>query len=359
MHITELGIQDFRCFSQIKLTPGPGINLIVGDNASGKSSLLEAIFYLGRGRSFRRTAASRVIRHGAKKFVLTANLQSNTRRAIQLGIERDPGSQRLKVGNQANAGVYDLVSALPLQIIDPNLHRLLEDGPEYRRRYLDWGVFHVEQNFYPAWRRYRRALRQRNSALRNGLPKTAVIAWDAELLNAALDVDACRRGYVDALSKLMPSMVGKVLGDGEVVLDYQPGWPKGEDLGGALMQGLEGDQKAGFTRVGPHRADLRVRVDSLVAKDWVSRGQQKVITAVLLLAQATLLHSQRGINPLLLIDDLAAELGSSYRRALIDAVQQLEGQCFLSFLDKSLVPSDLKSPTMFHVEHGSVNQVEG
>ncbi len=354
MHISELRIQNFRCFTKCDIEPGSGINLIVGDNASGKSSLLEAIFYLGRGRSFRRTPSSRVVRTGTKSFAISGTIKSETRRPLRIGVERDAGTQRFKVGTQENAAVLDLVSALPLQIIDPNLHRLLEDGPDYRRRYMDWGVFHVEQNFYPAWRRYRRALRQRNSALRNGQPKTSVIAWNAELVQSALKVDACRRGYIESLSAVMPSMMGKVLGDGEVVLDYQPGWPKDQELGEALARGLEGDQRSGFTRVGPHRADLRVQVDTLIAKDWASRGQQKVITAILLLAQAALLDSRRGIKPLLLIDDLAAELGASYRESLISAVQQLKGQCFLSFLDQTLAPQGINDVAMFHVEHGCV-----
>ena len=354
MFISELHIRDFRCFERCDIEPGPGINLIVGDNATGKSSLLEALYYLGRGQSFRRSATSRIIRHGAKAFTLNCKIQSEQRGPVRVGVHKDTSTQRIKVGAQDNAGVFDLVSTLPLQIIDPNLHRLLEDGPHYRRQYMDWGVFHVEHNFYPAWQRYRRALKQRNSALRNGLPKTSIIAWDAELVQSALIVDACRRGYVDALSKLTPEMVGRVMGDGKLVLDYHAGWPKDEELGAALVRGLAGDQRAGFTHAGPHRADMRVRVDTVTAKDWVSRGQQKVITAVLLLAQAELLHHRRGIKPILLIDDLAAELGSSYRESVLAAVKQLDGQCFLSFLDESLVPKERGDAVMFHVEHGRI-----
>lgn len=352
MHISELRIRDFRCFNQCEIQPGPGINLVVGDNATGKSSLLEAIYYLGRGQSYRRGTPTQVIRQGSPQFSLNCLVESDGRRSVRVGLQRDTQGQRIKVGTQDHASALDLVNTLPLQIIDPNLHKLLEDGPEYRRRFLDWGVFHVEHGFYPAWRRYRRALRQRNNALRSGLTKTSVIAWDGELVRAALEVDACRRGYVAALSKIVPDMVNQTLGDGEVILDYRSGWGQDEELGAALARNLSGDMRSGFTHSGPHRADLRVSVSSVSAKDWVSRGQQKLLTASLLLAQAKLLEWRRQIQPVLLIDDLAAELGESYRQTLLEAVQALNGQCFLSFLDDSLIPAGVRDATMFHVEHG-------
>jgi len=356
MYISEVRMQDFRCFERVLFSPGEGLNLIVGDNASGKSSLLEALFYLGRGHSFRRTAASRIIRDQQKSFTLNAQIETEQRRSLKLGIQREPGNQRIKVGTRDNAAILDLVNALPLQIIDPNLHRLLEEGPHYRRRYLDWGVFHVEHGFFPAWRRYQRALKQRNSALRAGLAKTSVIVWDNEFVQAGLAVDACRRGYIDSLTKILPALVGEILGGEEVRILYQPGWAKDQDLGSALARSLDSDQRAGFTHVGPHRADLRVRVGSVSARDWVSRGQQKVVTAVLLLAQAMLLDKRRQLKPVLLIDDLAAELGGSYRKALINVVQRLQGQCFMTFLDESLIPNEIGEMRMFHVEHGRLRQ---
>lgn len=358
MHLRRIDIRDFRCLAECRLEPGPGINLIVGENASGKSSLLEAIYFLGRGQSFRQTPPNRLIRSGAEAFALHAVVASEERRPQRIGVERRPGATRVRIDGREDVPMLDLVSALPVQVIDPNLHRLLEEGPRYRRRYLDWGVFHVEHGFFPAWRRYRRALRQRNGALRRGLPTTDVIVWDSELVHAAQGVDACRRSYLDGLAKVLPEMVGDILGEGEVVLDYHPGWPRDEDYGAALLQSLESDRRAGFTHHGPHRADLRVRVDSVAARDWVSRGQQKVLTAALLLAQAALLDRRRGIRPVLLIDDLAAELGASYRAAVMRTIARLRGQCFLTFLDPALVPADLDDARMFHVEHGRLRPGE-
>lgn len=357
MHLADLRIRGFRCLSECDLSPDPGINLIVGENASGKSSLLEAIYFLGRGQSFRQTHPSRLVQRGAAGFTLGAQLRSDEHRPVWIGAHREAAQTRFKLDGREGVPLLDLVSALPVQVIDPNLHRLIEEGPRYRRRYLDWGVFHVEHGFYQAWRRYRRALRQRNGALRRGLGKSAVIAWDNELVNAGREVDACRRSYLNDLAGILPDMIGDLLGEGEIVLDYYPGWPRDEEFGSSLIRLLERDQDSGFTHAGPHRADLRVRVDHARARDWVSRGQQKVLTAALLLAQAALLDRRRGIRPVLLIDDLAAELGPTYRAALLRVIGKLRGQCFLTFLEPSLVPDAIESSRMFHVEHGRVHVV--
>lgn len=354
MHLRELDIHDFRCLAECRIEPGPGINLIVGENASGKTSLLEAIYYLGRGRSFRQTPPNRLIRRGAESFSLYAEIESEEQRPRRLGAVREAGKTRVRLDGRDEVPLLDMVNTLPVQVIDPNLHRLLEDGPRYRRRYLDWGVFHVEHEFYPAWRRYRRALRQRNGALRRERPTADVVVWDSELVHAGKEVDACRRSYLDGLARILPEIVGDILGEGAVTLDYHPGWPKGEDFGSALLHSLDSDRRAGFTHHGPHRADLRVRVDSITARDWVSRGQQKVLTAALLLAQAALLDRRRDIRPVLLIDDLAAELGTTYRSAMLRTIAKLRGQCFLTFLDASLIPEDFGDVAMFHVEHGVV-----
>lgn len=243
---------------------------------------------------------------------------------------------------------------LPLQLVDPNVHRLLEQGPRYRRHFMDWGVFHVEQTFFPAWRRYRRALRQRNRALKARWPKKDIIAWDAELVRNAELVDASRRAYIAYLQASLPAQARRLLGDEPVTLEYDSGWRNQESFGSALAASLEQDIRAGFTQQGPHRADFRVTIASAKARDWVSRGQQKILTAAMLLTQAELLYQRRGIRPVLLIDDMAAELGSSYREVLGREIANIGSQCFVTFLESSLIPEALKEARMFHVEHGQI-----
>ena len=354
MQLTRLRLTDFRCFEALEINPGPGVNVITGDNASGKTSLLEALYILGRGQSFRHATARPAVREGQTAFTVHGLIRSGEQRSRQLAVQRDRRGMHYRCDGNPSTTRLDLVNAFPLQLIDPNLHRLLEQGPRYRRHFLDWGVFHVEQAFFPAWHRYRRALRQRNRALKARWAKKDVIAWDAELVHNAEIVDACRRAYIEDIRRYMPAQAERLLGEATIAIDYEPGWRHDEGFGAALAAGLDQDQRMGFTQRGPHRADLRISVAETTARDWVSRGQQKVLTAALLIVQARLLHLRRGVQPILLVDDLAAELGPQYRDGLAAEIAGLGGQCFVTFLEAALVPAALTPRRLFHVEQGRV-----
>jgi len=197
--------------------------------------------------------------------------------------------------------------ALPVQVIDPEVHKLIEDGPVYRRRFLDWGVFHVEHSFLLHWRRYRQVLKQRNAALRTGQSRELISLWDEDLTRSGEAIDAARRRYLEGLRAEAAALVRGML-DRSLELGYQRGWGSGMTLREALEAGLPLDCERGTTGVGPHRADLRVKVDGQLAKDHVSRGQQKLLAAALLIAQIKLFPTQSHGQPSLLLDDPSAEL---------------------------------------------------
>ena len=354
MRLESLHIENFRCIERCDIELSPGINCIVGDNASGKTSFLEAIYIMGRGESFRQSRLSQAIRHDADAFTLRTRLTDDSGSRHRIGCHAGRTTHRFKLDDQTETKRFDLITRLPLQHIDPNVHRLLEQGPKYRRHFLDWGVFHVEHAFFPAWRRYRRALKQRNRALRARQPKYEVIAWDAELVQQGEIIDACRREYLEHIKARLPATTRQLVGNEELVFSYHPGWRGDDGFGNALINSIEQDLRAGFTQQGPHRADIRVSIASMSARDWVSRGQQKLLTAALLLAQADILQSTRGLKPVLLLDDMAAELGTSYRAALATEVERLGVQCFLTFLSRELIPETLKDVRMFHVEQGRI-----
>lgn len=357
MYINALAIRNFRCIESADLNPSAGMNCIVGDNASGKTSVLEALFLLGRGHSFRQSTLKRAIRQHSDAFTIRSQLTRDSDEKHRIGAHCDKQGFQIKLNGQTSTTRFELVNAAPLQHIDPNVHKLLEQGPQHRRQFLDWGVFHVEHLFFPAWRRYRRAMKQRNRALRYQRPKHDVIAWDAELVQQGEIVDACRRRYIDYLATLLPDSARRLLGAHSLDIAYTPGWRGDHGFGVALAGSIDQDYRAGFTQQGPHRADLKITVANTQARDWVSRGQQKILTTCLLLCQATILRTQRDIQPVLLIDDLAAELGRSYRAALCEEILHVGGQCFLTFLDESLIPDSLKAARRFHVEHGRVRSV--
>lgn len=354
MRLTDLSARDFRCFEQLVMCPGSGMNIITGDNASGKTSILEAVFMLGRGQSFRGSAPGPVTRKGGAALVLGACIEDDRGLSHRIGMTQSGGTLAYKLDNNSATRRFDLITALPLQLIDANLHRLLDQGPRFRRHFLDWGVFHVEHRFFPAWRQYRRALRQRNRALRDKQSAAAISAWDHELIQAAATIDDCRHRYVVRLTSTLPDAVVRLLGADAPTISYYSGWRQDIDFAAALESSLERDRRAGYTHVGPHRADLKVEAGGVRARAHVSRGQQKMLAATLLLTQARIVQRQQGVTPVLLVDDPEAELGSRYLRALLHEIQTLGGQCFASFLDTANLP-DLAGPVcMFHVEHGNV-----
>jgi DNA replication and repair protein RecF len=318
MALRRLQVTDFRCLQSVDLPLDPEFTLISGANASGKTSLLEAIYMLGRGRSFRTRRLEHVIRRGTEQFRVVGEVDAGASR-IPLGVEGSREGVRARVAAAPAKSLAELALALPVQIIDPEVHKLIEDGPYRRRRFLDWGVFHVEPGFIEAWQRYQQILRQRNSALKTRQPRAAVAAWDKELIRHAEALTEARTRYVDRLmgpaGALGHSLLGKELG-----LRYRPGWAKEQPLAEALAQSWPQDQERGSTQVGPHRAELVVQVDGLAAKDHISRGQQKLLAAALLIAQVKLFPADAPVRPTLLLDDPAAELDQAHLGALIAAI---------------------------------------
>jgi DNA replication and repair protein RecF len=330
MTLRRVQVTDFRCLHQADLDLDPHFTLISGPNASGKTSLLEAVYVLGRGRSFRTRRLDPLIRSGAERMMVVGEAELPERR-VSLGVEGSAEGLRARVGGERVASLAELAWVLPVQIIDPEIHRLIEEGPHRRRRFLDWGVFHVEHSFVAHWQRYQQALRQRNAALKARQSRPAVTVWDVELVRYGELISEARRRYVEQLAPAAASLAARLL-DLDLVLAYRPGWAAGNDLRTALEGSFARDQELAATQVGPHRADLGIRLQGATVRDRVSRGQQKLLAAVLLLAQIKLFPEDSRARPTLLLDDPAAELDSVHLRALLDEVRSQSLQLVVTTL---------------------------
>jgi DNA replication and repair protein RecF len=351
MALVGLQVEHFRCLEKAELTLDPRYNLFVGPNASGKTSLLEAMYFLGRGRSFRSRKLERIIQHGQAEFRIVGRVQHESR-VVVLGVRGTHAGTEIRVGGAPAESAADLAGHFPPQIIDPEIHKLLEEGPVRRRRFLDWGVFHVERSFMSAWQRYHRALRQRNASFRREADERLVTVWDAELATAGEALSDMRARYVGMLSPRLAEIGRRLLGL-DVALVYHRGWPADERMMEALRRGLERDRRYAVTHSGPHRADVVVRVDGHAAKERVSRGQQKLLASALTLAQLALQDEISPGRSALLLDDPAAELDGPNLERLLGVVRELPVQLFVTSLRPDL--QGLGAPgRMFHVEHGVV-----
>ena len=361
MPLAELSLQDLRCIESARLEFGPGINLIYGANGAGKTSLLEAAFLLGRGRSFRTRLNERLIRHSqpfARVVGKTAPECTPERPPHTLGLEiRREGVQGGGTIARLDGGpvksLADLATAFPVQALDPDAHKLIEDSAARRRRWLDWAVFHVEQGFAGAWSRYQRALLQRNAALRAGSREVA--AWEPELAREGEAMTAARERVMVALQPYWAEVSADLVGL-DLTLAFQAGWDRNGSLADALTLSTPRDRERRTTTVGPHRADAVLRARGKAARDVLSRGQQKLAAVALSLCQLEYLKREHGLLPTLLLDDPSAELDQDRLGRFIARVKGLETQILVTALERDTrlfgTPDQV-----FHVEQGRVESV--
>src|ERR1700732_2740694 len=220
MSLIELTVEDLRCLQRAELALGARSNLIWGSNGSGKTSLLEAIFLLGRGRSFRTRNSERLIRHGQPRLTVFGRTDGMAPRAMGVQVSK-AGGTTARINGATAGSLTELSQSFPVQVIDPGVHKLVEEGGFRRRRWMDWAVFHVEHGFGDLWVRYARAVKQRNAALRHQPAQAAV--WDPEVARLGELIAASRRNMLDELQPLWRRAVTALSGL-EVELHYSRGW---------------------------------------------------------------------------------------------------------------------------------------
>lgn len=420
MHVTRLDIRHLRRFDEVQLLPGSGLNLVIGDNGAGKTSVLEALHLMAYGRSFRARVRDGLIQQGAdatEVFVewrerlpalgsvipraaplpavaagaagigatgargatewsnaqagavpamdVSASLVPSltparedegllrTRRA---GLRHTGRDWQGRLDGQSVSQLGDLCAALAVVSFEPGSHALITGAAENRRRFLDWGLFHVEHEFLPLWRRYARALRQRNALLKARAGNDQLDAWDRELADAGEPLGQHRQRYLEAIQPAVMRLAAELApGLGHLRLGYQPGWRRDEfPLVDALLFCRERDRLAGFTSVGPHRADWRIDFGNVPGREALSRGQAKLTALSTLLAQAAHHAQVRGDWPVICLDDLASELDRQHQARVLAWVQSTRAQAFITGTE---VPGGLQGQpdtVVFHVEHGRV-----
>lgn len=357
MTIESLTIHHVRIISNAEIFPAAAVNLIIGPNAAGKTSVLEAIDVLSRGRSFRTDKLERIITTGADTMLVAARLQTSSGQSMMVGLEKSRAGTHIKIQGRDADSIGELATLMPVQALHPESHQLIVGGPAHRRAFVDWGTFHVERDYGALWRRYRRALRQRNAALRAPGGMTAARAWSDELSTTGDAVDEFRRRY---LSRALPAInvYCSELLQTSVDLRYQPGWPGTETLRSLLDSEVQRDIDRGHTRFGPHRADLQITLSGRPAGIVASRGQQKLLAAALKLGQTCDFSRRRHRRCLVLIDDLPAELELHYRDRIASALAELHAQVFITAIKQEDV--DLRAwdtRRVFDVERGHVQEV--
>ena len=358
MSLLKLDIYAVRNIQKQSIHLSPAINLIFGENASGKSAFIEAIFILGRAKSFRCSAIKSVINFNQNHLIVSAQTVLANGRHLHLGIQLDGKAIEIHINQQAKQKRSDLAYTLPLQLIHPKSYELLDAGSQLRREFLDWGVFNNDENFLPIWRKFKKALSQRNALLKTKRLEQLNV-WDKELVYYGTIVDSYRQQYLEKFKPVFIEIIGKFLTLDGIDLKLISGWDLAKEFNQVLIEDQNKDLRYGFTHSGPHRGDFQLLIHNRLAKDFVSRGQLKLLVMSLKLAQVQLLANEQSQTGCILIDDFAAELDVINRAKLLHYLSEMACQVFITATE--LIDfgdlSQIKNYKMFHVEHGNIKPV--
>lgn len=356
MPITKLNINTFRNLESVS-TELSNVNIIQGENGSGKTSFLEAIHFLGLGKSFRTHIINRIVSHNADSFALFANVLGVDQENKAIGIERScNGRSRMRIAGEDVHSASKLAEVLPLQLLEPHSFSLLEGGPSLRRSFVDWGVFHVEHNFLNIWKNYSRCVKQRNTALRTQCKRDEILSWNAEVIENGIKIDAARKSYIELFCETLYEILTVLIELPELSIHYYSGWPADKSYEEALTDAFMRDFSLGYTQFGPHHADLKIKVGKHPAKEVLSRGQQKLFICAMKIAQGLLFKQVKQQSCIYLLDDLVAELDNHNQEKILQLLSEQESQLFITCTDANTILTHLNtvSRKVMHIEAGNI-----
>ena len=362
MFVNQLSIANVRNIESCNLNELTNFNIICGPNGSGKTSFLEAIYFLGHGRAFRQAKFKPVIRKGQDSLFVSGEITDRKYLTIPIAVHRSrQNNSSTKMGTQAVKTASTLSQQLPIVVIDSQSFTPLTGTPQERREFIDWGVFHVKPDFKTLWQNLRKAVRQRNILLRSrDMQERDLQPWNIILAENADKIDGLRRNWIESYRSVVKEVLAELSVEQEKIPDmtYYRGWPEGQNLLDCLIQSIGDDRRKGYTGFGSHRADLQLFLGKHQAAEVLSRGQQKMLAVALRVAQGVLLYKKTGKRCVFLIDDLLAELDRSSSSRLFEYLKTLGNQVFFSCIDVTALKSlctNFESISLFHVKQGKIN----
>ena len=358
MVIKTLSIECLRNITNICIELNPHANFFYGENGAGKTSVLEAVDLVSNGRTFRTRYTKPLIKNGENTLKIQALLHNSTHITIKKTLK---GTSATK-NNKPIAKQSQLSEIVPAWSIHPDNHNLIQGPQNTRRKFMDKGVFHVKHEFYPVWRAYHKLLKQRNYLLSHSFGtqknlRKQTQEWENAMVNVANQMDEMRKNYIQGLA----FHIKEIIAESDSIplkVSYYRGWNHKSPLSECLESSWDRDCKRGYTHVGPHCAELNLLWEDLPAADRASRGQQKIITIILVLAQVKMFCDRKDKKGILLIDDIYAELDSEHLDWTLKQLRGLKAQFFITKTDSNCpkkIPWD--NAGMFHVKHGSVHSV--
>jgi len=320
MHLTRVECEHFRCLDKISFSPSPGVNVIRGHNAQGKTSLLEAILYGATSKSHRTNTESELLQYGAESFHLGLEA-ARVDRTVNINAHWWRGAKRFKVNGIPQSRLSDILGRIHVVFFSPEDVELVKGGAAGRRRFLDMEISQVEPSYLTALQQYRQALRQRNELLKRPKVDEALLdVWDTQIAEHGAVVIRARARYVEELAAFTAAAYDAVAQAEPLSLAYEPDVADPDGLYDALVRTRPGDIRRGQTHRGPHRDDMAFLIAGRAARAYGSQGQQKSASLALKLAEVELVHARTGEYPVLMLDEVLAELDSRRAKQLFAAL---------------------------------------
>ncbi len=357
MQFDRIEIDSFRNIVSITLNPVESLNFLCGPNAAGKTAILEALFLLSTGRSFRQVNSSELIMKEKSAFVIRAIFRDTNNKNHQIGVMKTrERSIEYKLNGESVATLSDITKLLPISVIHPDMHSIILGGPSIRRKFIDWGVFYLYADFFPAWKGFQFALKQRNHLLKGSYQNKELQSWNKELASSGEVIHSIRKRYMANFLPLFQSWIEKFRIYEDISVTYNSGWSSEISLLEALLENESSCKKYKTTTLGPHRADMILETNGVKAKHYLSRGQQKLLVFALIFSQISLFRNIIDDSVVLLCDDPKSELDDDHWNVFISALEDLKIQCFITGSSKDYFHM-VKQSNCFQLRKGTLEKM--
>ena len=351
MILANIWIQSLRNIANAHLVLHPRCNVIVGKNGSGKTSILEAIYLLSRGQSFKTRSIAPLVEFTKSKLSISA--KSCDEAAVLL--EKDlKGNTFAYIDGKRCQRISELTKLFPCQLFHHDLFQIIDSSSQIRRKLLDWGLFYQSSDYKEKISDFKKVLLQRNFVLKNNGSAMELRAWNKMFIELSVQINEFRQQYVNQLSEAFQQELGRFNPEFGCEIKYHRGWGAQLTLEESLIKHEELDRKFGYTRFGPQHADLFILGEHGKGKLEWSRGQQKLILILLKIAQVKLLEQ----NCLFLFDDLLAELDEQKLHSLYELFGKINGQFILTVLDDAAKDTAIfKDSRWFYLKEGAIDKI--
>ncbi|MGQ4002633.1 DNA replication/repair protein RecF [Francisellaceae bacterium CB300] len=338
MYITKLQLQNFRNIQSQSYEFAHDMNFIIGKNGSGKTSILESLYYLSHSRSFRSSQLNRIINHDADEFVVFTKAYNKDDITISLSRKKN-GNNISKLNSEIQSNHTEITRTLPIQLINPEAFNIINSGAQQRCKILDWGSFYLDKTFLKIWQQTKYLVKQRNSALKQNYPYSYIQSIDNKLNEFGNILDTKRQEYFTKLAPKIYEILAQFNPDIKLDIQYFRGWKNDKNLIDVLTDSYENDNRYNVTTHGPHKADIVMTINGKPVQDIFSRGQQKLLICAIKLAQGELHNTENENRCIYLVDDITSELDSIHTTTLFTYLQKLKSQVFVSTTDKTKIVS--------------------